>query len=73
MRKENFLLEIGSKIMRLPKELKQKRDRMDSARETAEVMSDPELMAQLRQSIQEADDEKLVAWEDVKLEMGYKP
>lgn len=46
---------------------------MDSARETAEVMSDPELMAQLRQSIQEADDEKLVAWEDVKLEMGYKP
>ena len=45
-------------------------DLFDSILETLEVMSDPELMAQLRQSIREADEGKLVEWETVKQEMG---
>lgn len=46
-------------------------DLFDSIREALAVMSDPELMAQLRQSIQEADEGKLHDWEDVKLELGW--
>jgi prevent-host-death family protein len=45
-------------------------DLYDSILETLEVMSDPELMALLRQSIQEADDGKLLEWETVKQEMA---
>lgn len=41
----------------------------DSIIETLEIMADPELMALLRQSIQEADDGQLVEWETVKQEM----
>jgi hypothetical protein len=35
-------------------------------------MNDSELMALLGQSIQEADEGKLIAWEDVKLELDSK-
>lgn len=38
--------------------------------ETLEIMGDEELMAALRQSIQEADEGKLLPWEKVKAEMG---
>ena len=59
--------------MQLLKKLKQKKVQRNSARENAEVMNDIELMALLRQSIQEANEGKLVAWEDVKLEMDSNP
>lgn len=42
----------------------------DSILETLEVMSDPELMALLRQSIQEANDGKLLEWETVEQELA---
>jgi PHD/YefM family antitoxin component YafN of YafNO toxin-antitoxin module len=38
--------------------------------ETLEVMGDKELLAQLRQSIQELDAGKLVSWQDAKKELG---
>ena len=41
----------------------------DSLMETLEVMSDPDLMALLRQSIQEANDGKLTEWTTIKQEM----
>ena len=46
-------------------------DLYDSIMETLEVMSDPELMAQLRQSIREAESGQLIAWEDIKTENGW--
>ena len=42
----------------------------DSLIETLEVMSDPQLMALLRQSIREADENKLLDWEDVKRDIA---
>jgi antitoxin YefM len=42
----------------------------EAVSETLEVMGDKELMAQLRQSIQEMDSEKLVSWQDAKQELG---
>lgn len=42
----------------------------DSLMETLEVMSDPELMALLRQSIAEANRGKLVDWEKTKKKMN---
>jgi prevent-host-death family protein len=44
-------------------------DLYDSIIETLEVMSDPELLTLLRQSIQEANEGKLLEWETVKQEM----
>ena len=38
--------------------------------ETLEIMGDKELMAQLRQSIQEMDSDKLLSWQDAKQELG---
>ena len=38
--------------------------------ETLEVMGDKELMAQLRQSIQEIDSGALISWQDAKKELG---
>ena len=38
--------------------------------ETLEIMGDKELMAQLRQSIQEMDSDKLIPWQDAKQELG---
>ena len=37
--------------------------------ETLEIMGDKELMAQLRQSIQEMDSSKLITWQDAKQEL----
>ena len=45
-------------------------DLYDSILETLEVMSDPELMALLRQSIQEANNGKLLEWETVEQELA---
>ena len=45
-------------------------DLFDSIIETLEVMSDPELMGLLRQSIREVEEENLLDWETVKQEMG---
>lgn len=45
-------------------------DLYDSIVETLEVMSDPTLMALLRQSIQEADNGKLLEWETVEQELA---
>lgn len=42
----------------------------EAVSETLEVMGDKELMAQLRQSIQEMDSGKLVSWQDAKEELG---
>lgn len=42
----------------------------EAVSETLEVMGDRELMAQLRQSIQEMDSGKLVSWQDAKQELG---
>jgi PHD/YefM family antitoxin component YafN of YafNO toxin-antitoxin module len=42
----------------------------EAVSETLEVMGDKELMAQLRQSIQEMDSEKLVSWQAAKQELG---
>lgn len=38
--------------------------------ETLEVMGDPELMAALRQSLQEAKEGKTIPWETVKAKLG---
>ena len=59
-------------MMRLLEELKRKKLQGNSARENSEIMNDSELMALLGQSIQEADEGKLIAWEDVKLELDSK-
>ena len=42
----------------------------EAVSETLEVMGDTELMAQLRQSLQEIDSDKLISWQDVKQELG---
>lgn len=42
----------------------------EAVSETLEVMGDKELMAQLRQSVQEMDSGKLVSWQDAKEELG---
>ena len=42
----------------------------EAVAETLEVMGDKELMAQLRQSIQEMDSGTLVSWQDAKEELG---
>ena len=42
----------------------------EAVSETLEVMGDKELMAQLRQSIQEMDSDKLLSWQDAKQELG---
>ncbi|MBT0665435.1 type II toxin-antitoxin system prevent-host-death family antitoxin [Geobacter pelophilus] len=42
----------------------------EAVSETLEVMGDKELLAQLRQSIQELDSGKLVSWQDAKKELG---
>ena len=44
---------------------------LDSSLETLEIMSDPELMAELRQSIAEAENGELIPWEDIKRENGW--
>lgn len=38
--------------------------------ETLEIVGDEELMAALRRSIKEADEGKILPWENVKAEMG---
>jgi PHD/YefM family antitoxin component YafN of YafNO toxin-antitoxin module len=45
-------------------------DLYEAVSETLEVMADKELMAQLRQSIQEMDSGKLISWQDAKQELG---
>lgn len=40
--------------------------------DTLDIMSDPELMEALRQSIQEAKEGHLIPWEDVKEELGLE-
>jgi PHD/YefM family antitoxin component YafN of YafNO toxin-antitoxin module len=42
----------------------------EAVSETLEVMGDKELMAQLRQSIQEMDSGQLIPWKDAKQELG---
>lgn len=42
----------------------------EAVAETLEVMGDKELMAQLRQSIQEMDSCQLISWQDAKGELG---
>lgn len=42
----------------------------EAVSETLEVMGDKELMAQLRQSIQEMDSGTLIFWQDAKKELG---
>jgi antitoxin YefM len=42
----------------------------EAVSETLEVMGDKELMAQLRQSIQEMDSGTLISWQDAKKELG---
>ncbi len=42
----------------------------EAVSETLEVMGDKELMAQLRQSIQEIDSPELISWQDAKQELG---
>ena len=46
-------------------------DLFDAIIETLEIMSDPELMAELRQSILEAESGQLIPWEDIKRENGW--
>ncbi len=41
----------------------------ESLTETMEIMSDPETMAQLRQSIQEIKEGKTIPWEEVEAEL----
>jgi antitoxin YefM len=38
--------------------------------ETMEIISDPELMAQLRRSIHEMQEGKLIPWEEIKRELN---
>ncbi len=42
----------------------------DSIMETLEVLSDPELMPVLRESIREVQDNRLISWQKVKGESG---
>lgn len=42
---------------------------LESLQETLEIMSDPELMADLRESIQQMERGETVAWEDVEKEL----
>ncbi len=42
----------------------------EAIEETLEIMGDPELMAALRESIQEAEEGKLIPLADVKAELG---
>ena len=42
----------------------------EAVSETLEVMGNKELMAQLRQSIQEMDSEKLISWQAAKKELA---
>jgi len=42
----------------------------EAVSETLEVMGNKELMAQLRQSIQEMDSEKLISWQVAKKELA---
>ncbi len=42
----------------------------EAIEETLEIMGDPELMAALKESIQEADDGKLIPLADVMVELG---
>lgn len=46
-------------------------DLFDSIIETLEIMSNPELMAELRQSILEAESGQLIPWEDIERENGW--
>jgi len=41
----------------------------ESIIETLEILSDPDLMAQLRRSIKEADEGRTIPWERVKEEL----
>lgn len=45
-------------------------DLYDSLMETLEIMSDPEQMAILRQSVREANEGQTVEWQKVKQELG---
>ena len=45
-------------------------DLYDAIIETLEIMGDEELMSTLRQSIKEAEEGKLIPWENVKEELG---
>ncbi len=45
-------------------------DLYESIIETMEIMSDPDLMGVLRQSIQDVQDGRTVPWEQVKAEFG---
>lgn len=40
--------------------------------ETLEIMSDPELMAAIRQSIKEIEEGQTIPWEQVKQELGLR-
>jgi len=42
----------------------------ETVSETLEVMGDKELMAQLCQSIQDLDSDKLISWQEAKQELG---
>jgi len=42
----------------------------EAVSETLEIMGNKELMAQLRQSIQDIDSGKLIPWQDAKQELG---
>lgn len=44
----------------------------ESIMETLDIMSDPELMAALRQSVQEAQQENLVSWDTVKSQLNLQ-
>jgi len=44
----------------------------EAIQDTLEIMSDPELMEALLQSIQEAKEGKLIPWEEVKAELGLE-
>ena len=42
----------------------------EAIEETLEIMGDPELMAELRESVQQAEEGKLIPLADVKAELG---
>ena len=42
----------------------------EGIQETLEILSDPELMADIRQGIKEMQEGKLIPWEQVKRELG---
>ena len=46
-------------------------DLYDSIIETLEIMADPELMADLRESISQADTGQLISWGDIQQENGW--